>query len=73
MHRFFSRAPADCRQYFTGTAGTVKSYNYGGSLMLAAQQYTNCFRQELGDNLDNEFLCFTYTLCERHLIKILQK
>jgi hypothetical protein len=50
-----SRAPADCRQYFTGTAGTVKSYNYGGSLMLAAQQYTNCFRQELGDIFANTF------------------
>lgn len=45
---FPTRAPTDCRQYFTGASGTVSSYNFGGKLMLAAQQYTNCFRQELG-------------------------
>ena len=43
------RAPADCRQYFTGVSGTVKSYNFGGAGMLPSQLYTNCFRQEQGN------------------------
>jgi hypothetical protein len=44
-----TRAPADCRQYFTGTSGTVMSYNFAGNQMLQSQIYTNCFRQELGN------------------------
>ena len=42
------RAPADCRQYFTGVSGTFSSYNYAGAQMLQTQQYTDCFRQEQG-------------------------
>ncbi len=46
---FFScRAPADCVQYFTGTAGTIKSYNFDGNELLNSQRYTNCIRQEEG-------------------------
>ena len=48
LYNIFSRAPADCRQYFTGVSGAVKSYNFAGGQMLASQQYTDCFRQELG-------------------------
>ncbi len=42
------RAPPDCRQYFTGATGSFKSYNFAGGVLLASQQYTNCFRQEQG-------------------------
>jgi len=36
----------NCFQYFTGITGTVSSYNYAGSQMLAATQFTHCIRQE---------------------------
>jgi hypothetical protein len=58
-----NRAPADCRQYFTGTSGTVMSYNFAGNQMLQSQIYTNCFRQELG-NLNY--------LCLNNIIKVYQ-
>ena len=45
---FHSRAPTDCVQYFTGTAGTVKSYNFAGGQILAGQRYNNCIRTEKG-------------------------
>merc|ERR1712071_652295 len=35
-----------CFQYFTGVTGTVNSYNYAGTQMIAGHQYTNCIRQE---------------------------
>lgn len=37
-----------CTQYFTGSTGTVSSYNYAGGLHLANQKYTNCIRAEQG-------------------------
>lgn len=43
-----SRAPAGCVQYFTGLTGTVSSYNFQGMLLLQAQNYQNCIRQEEG-------------------------
>ena len=46
------RAPTDCRQYFTGTSGTIKSYNFDGGLMLQSQLYANCIRQELGKKFE---------------------
>merc|ERR1712079_842611 len=42
------KAPTDCVQYFTGTAGSVKSYNYAGGQVLAGQRYNNCIRTEKG-------------------------
>ena len=42
------RAPTDCVQYFTGKAGSVKSYNFGGGQLLQSQIYTNCIRTEKG-------------------------
>jgi len=42
------KAPTDCVQYFTGTAGTVKSYNFAGGQILAGQRYNNCIRTEKG-------------------------
>ena len=45
---FHFRAPTDCVQYFTGTAGSVKSYNYAGGQVLAGQRYNNCIRTEKG-------------------------
>ena len=35
-------------QYFTGTTGTIYSYNYAGGTHLAGQQYNNCIRTEAG-------------------------
>merc|ERR1712013_6767 len=40
------RAPTDCTQYFTGTAGTVQTYNFGQ--LLRDMYYTNCLRTEAG-------------------------
>ena len=40
------RAPTDCVQYFTGTAGQIYSYNFGQ--MLGGMYYTNCIRTEVG-------------------------
>lgn len=42
-----SKAPEGCVQYFTGTSGTITSYNYPQQL-LAGQQYASCIRQESG-------------------------
>ena len=39
------RAPTDCVQYFTGTAGQIYSYNFGQ--MLGGMYYTNCIRTEV--------------------------
>ena len=37
--------PAEgCLQYFTGTTGTIYSYNYDGSYHLVNQHYDNCIR-----------------------------
>jgi len=39
---------ANCFQYHTGVQGTIQSYNYPGSLQIAATNYKNCIRQESG-------------------------
>lgn len=39
-------APQGCLQYFTGTSGTVESYNIDGGVHLANQYYTICIRTE---------------------------
>ena len=39
---------AGCLQYFTGTTGTLYSYNYQESFHLTNQQYHNCIRTEEG-------------------------
>lgn len=44
------RAPTDCLQYFTGSTGTIQSYNYPTNYdMLQSQTYTICIRKELGN------------------------
>eukprot|EP00090_Calanus_glacialis_P027414 TRINITY_DN43201_c0_g1_i1.p1 TRINITY_DN43201_c0_g1~~TRINITY_DN43201_c0_g1_i1.p1 ORF type:complete len:380 (-),score=76.16 TRINITY_DN43201_c0_g1_i1:263-1402(-) len=42
------KAPTDCTQYFTGTAGSVQSYNFAGGQLLNSQYYSNCIRTESG-------------------------
>ena len=42
------RPPEGCLQYFTGTTGTIQSYNYAGGYHLASQKYSNCVRTEQG-------------------------
>ena len=42
------KPPAGCLQFFTGTTGVLYSYNYGGELHLANQQYDLCIRTEEG-------------------------
>jgi len=43
------RAPNDCQQYFTGLSGTVMSYGWTAQQVISQnQEYTNCFRQEIG-------------------------
>jgi len=42
------KAPTDCVQYFTGTSGTIQSYNFAGAQLLQGMYYTNCIRTEAG-------------------------
>lgn len=43
------KAPAGCLQYFTGSTGTVYSYNYQAKTShIANQNYLNCIRTEEG-------------------------
>jgi len=42
------RPTAGCLQWFTGSTGTIASYNYAGGVHLANQEYTNCIRAEQG-------------------------
>jgi len=42
------RAPTDCLQWFTGSTGTVYSYNHQGGQFLSGMEYTNCIRTETG-------------------------
>merc|ERR1711951_27659 len=42
------RAPTDCLQWFTGSTGTVYSYNHQGGQFLNGMDYTNCIRTEDG-------------------------
>jgi len=42
------KAPVDCVQYFTGSAGNIQSYNFAGGQLLTGQYYTNCIRTEEG-------------------------
>jgi len=42
------KPPMGCTQYFTGSSGTIASYNYQGGVHLANQHYTNCIRAEQG-------------------------
>jgi len=43
-----TRAPRGCTQYFTGTTGSISSYNYqsGNGVLLYNQNYEACFRSE---------------------------
>jgi len=43
-----SRAPTDCTQYYTGASGTIRSYGWGGSQLLAGMDYRICIRDEVG-------------------------
>jgi len=42
------KAPQGCLQYFTGTSGTITTYNYnsGSGVLLADQDYSICVRSE---------------------------
>merc|ERR1712106_147116 len=42
------KAPTDCVQYFTGSTGTIQSYNFAGGQLLQGMYYTNCIRTESG-------------------------
>jgi len=42
------KAPTDCVQYFTGSTGTIQSYNFAGGQLLQGMYYTNCVRTEAG-------------------------
>merc|ERR1719483_1177105 len=43
-----SAAPSGCTQYFTGTSGTIETFNYnsGSGVLLANQDYSACVRAE---------------------------
>ena len=42
------KAPQGCLQYFTGTTGTITTYNYqsGAGVLLVNQDYSICVRSE---------------------------
>jgi hypothetical protein len=42
------KAPTDCVQYYTGTAGNFHSYNFDGGLSQQTLEYAICFRREMG-------------------------
>jgi len=42
------RCDEGCTQCFTGANGNVQSYGFGTAQFLYSQQYSACFRQELG-------------------------
>jgi len=42
------KAPTDCVQYFTGSSGTIQSYNFAGGQLLNSMYYNNCIRTEEG-------------------------
>jgi len=42
------KAPTDCVQYFTGSTGTIQSYNFAGGQLLNSMYYNNCIRTEEG-------------------------
>ena len=48
-----------CTQCFTGANGNVQSYGFGTAQFLYSQQYSACFRQELGKLcLNNDILVY---------------
>ena len=55
-------APANCLQYFTGSSGTVKSFNWvdvaATTRQLANQDYKICFRTEVVSSQKANKLCF---------------
>eukprot|EP00095_Tigriopus_kingsejongensis_P006832 maker-scaffold82_size396747-snap-gene-2.33 protein:Tk06832 transcript:maker-scaffold82_size396747-snap-gene-2.33-mRNA-1 annotation:"hypothetical protein SINV_00302" len=54
------KAPPDCLQYFTGSMGKIKTFNFDdpATSHLANQKYSACIRQELGH------CCVKYTVCD---------
>ena len=70
VNTWFCSAPDGCTQYFTGTSGTFSSYNFGGGIFLDGMSYSNCIRQEYGDNLNTEMSKFSTALDSRNLWEI---
>ena len=48
MIRLILRAPANCVQYFTGSANVLSTFNHQGGIQLSGQNYAFCMRQEQG-------------------------
>jgi len=52
------RPPEGCLQYYTGTEGRIKTFNFAGdNHHLPNQKYSICIRQEMG------FCCNRYSVC----------
>ncbi len=47
---YFYRPPTDCFQWFTGTGGTIKSFNFPDQ-MIKNQEYQACIRRVDGRTL----------------------
>jgi len=43
-----NKAPLDCTQWFTASAGQIDSYNFKGGLMIAQVKTVYCFKQNTG-------------------------
>ena len=57
-------APTDCLQYFTGSSGTIQSFNWKDTAatavrQLANQDYKICFRNEIVNNQRANSICIT--------------
>ena len=57
QHSIHCSAPEGCLQWFTGSSGTIESWNFNGGIHLANQNYFSCIRAEqvgnLGLNIEN--------------------
>ena len=46
--KYYLRAPHDCAQWMTGSAGFVKSYSWKGGDQIQGNEFTFCIRREDG-------------------------
>ena len=62
MPHYHSSAPGGCLQYFTGTSGQVKTFNFDATegTHLRNQVYSSCIRQEAGRHFKMFGALFSY-------------
>ena len=61
-------APPGCLQYFTGTSGTIESFNIDVGVHLSNQDYTICIRTEEG-YCDIQYVKTTFSLSSGNRVR----